>query len=162
MALKILKFRTMEEANYVLRGGLLGGVIPRVSTGDGVMLGYSGLIGAIITFTSPNDNHTFTQVAGEFPGTISFASVKSQLEAGVTGLAVDIVKGQIGFRHTSLGTNVSLGAVDQPARAILGLANVVTTGYAHTSQFINADGATDPFHVATSASQHGIFVVINE
>jgi hypothetical protein len=154
MALQILRFRTMEEANYVLRGGIIGGQLPQFRRA----IGYLNLVGNTITFTTPAGSHEFTQVATEVVGTISFAAVKTQLEANITNLLVDAVDGKIGFRHATLGTNVNIASADEPTRIELGFANED----AHVGQFINADGVTAPFLVSFSADQEGISVTINE
>lgn len=161
MALRIKKFQNIAEANFVLQGGLIVGQLPATRAGRG-NVGYLGLIGESLTFTSPADDHTFTQPAGGTAGILTFQDVVTQLEAGVVGLLVEKVGDRMGFRHSTPGTLITLAAADEPARAILGLANPPTSGAAHASQFVNADGLTDPFFVGMSADQSAIIVIINE
>lgn len=112
MALKIRKFRNIEEANLVLNGAVYGG---RVDSG------VDQLVGKTITFTAPAGTKTFTQ-GGQYAGRLSFAEIKSQLEGAIANLRVHNIGGFIVFAHTS-GTAVSLGAVNETGRAPLGLPN---------------------------------------
>lgn len=112
-ALKFKKFRNIETANLLLNGALEGG-----SVGGGV----DNLVGKAITFTSPAGTKTFTQ-GGQYQGRLSFAEIKSQLEAAMATLVVLQLDGKIIFKHATPGTVVSLGAVNEGARALLGLPN---------------------------------------
>ncbi len=114
MALKILKFRNIEEANHVLSGGVMGGEIAAAGVAD--------LVGKTITFTAPAGTKTFTQPAGNYQGLLLFKDIKSQLEGAVANLVVVLINGKIGFRHAS-GTAVTMAAVTETGRAPLGLPN---------------------------------------
>lgn len=112
-ALKIRKFRNIETANLLLNGAIEGGAI-----GAGV----DQIVGKAITFTSPAGTKTFTQ-GGQYQGRLTFAEIKSQLEAAVANLRVLQLDGKIIFKHATAGTAVTLGAVNEAARVILGLPN---------------------------------------
>lgn len=112
-ALKIRKFRNIETANLLLNGAIEGGAV-----GGGV----DQLVGKAITFTSPAGTKTFTQ-GTQYQGRLSFAEIKSQLEAAIATLRVLQLDGKIVFKHATPGTVVSLGAVNEAARVLLGLPN---------------------------------------
>jgi hypothetical protein len=107
-ALKIKKFRNIEEANLLLNGAVYGRAI-----GPGV----DQLVGTTITGTK-----TFTQ-GGQYQGRLTFAEIKTQLEAAIANLRVLNLDGRIVFKHATPGTAVTLGAAVEPARALLGLPN---------------------------------------
>ena len=114
-ALKVLKFRNIEEANHVLGGGLMGGECPAG--------GIAELVGKTITFTAPAGNKTFTQPSGNYQGLLLFKDIKTQLEAAVAGLKVFLINGKLAFRNGTGGTAVTLGAVNETGRTPLGLPN---------------------------------------
>lgn len=111
-ALKFRKFRNIETANLLLNGAVEGGAV-----GAGV----DNLVGLALTFTAPSGTKTFTQ-GTQYQGRLSFAEIKTQLEAAITNLKVSSLDGKIIFRHAS-GTAVTLGAAVEPARVLLGLPN---------------------------------------
>lgn len=113
-ALNIIKFRNYIEANHVMRGGIVGGPVS--------VTGIAGLVGATLTFTNPSGNKMFTQPAGSPSGVITFKDIKSQLEAAVANLKVELIADCIAFRHAS-GTAVTLGSANEPARTKLGMPN---------------------------------------
>jgi len=111
-ALKFRKFRNIETANLLLNGALEGGNIgPAVDD----------IVGTTITFTSPAGTKTFTQGA-QFQGRLTFAEIKTQLEAAIATLVVLQLDGKIIFKQTS-GAAVTLAAVNETGRAKLGLPN---------------------------------------
>lgn len=150
MALKILKFRTIEEAEHMLGGGLIGVKNPSH---------FSGLVGQTITFTAPAGSKTFTEVAGQPPDMLTFPQVKAQLET-IANLKVLLVNGHVAFKHAG-GLAVTLAAVDQPARAILGLNNP-SGGAAISGQFVNPPGGSAPYVVSMCPDNHTIYVMIEE
>ena len=114
MALKILKFRNIEEANHMLGGGILGGEVSAAGVAD--------LVGKTITFTAPAGTKTFTQPSGTYQGLLTFKDIKAQLEAAITNLVVLQINNKIAFKHAS-GTAVTMGATTETGRAPLGLPN---------------------------------------
>lgn len=112
MALKLKKFRNLEEANLLLNGALYGGKI-----GGGV----DDIVGKTLTFTAPAGTKTFTQ-GTQYQGRLSFAEIKTQLETAIANLKVSNLDGIIVFSHAS-GTAVTLASADEPARLLLGLPN---------------------------------------
>lgn len=115
MPLKIKKFRNIDEANHVLTGGIVGGELK----GGGV----DDLVGKTITFSAPAGSKTFTSSSTQHVGRLSFADIKTQLEAAVTNLVVLMIDRKIAFRHATPGTAVALAAVDETGRVPLGLPN---------------------------------------
>lgn len=114
MALKVLKFRNIEEANHMLGGGIMGGELPAA--------GVPNLVGTTITFSAPAGTKTFTQPSGNYQGLMLFKDIKTQLEAAIANLQVRLINGKICFRHAS-GTVVTMAAVNETGRAPLGLPN---------------------------------------
>ena len=151
MALKLLKFGTIFEANFVIRGGLIGGIVDR---------GIAGLTGTTLTFTTPAGAHTFVEsvTAGVTRGTLPFSEIKSQLEGAIANLVVEIVNGKIGFRHAILGTNVVLAAAATAAKALLGF----KFDAGASSQFLNGPGGPTPMIVDMNSSDQVIYIVIEE
>jgi hypothetical protein len=124
-ALKLIKFRDIEEANHVLAGGILGGECPAA--------GIPELVGKTITFSAPAGTKTFTQPSDSYQGMLRFKDIKAQLEAAITNLQVRLIKGRLAFRHATPATAVALTAVNETGRAPLGLPNneaVSGTAYA--------------------------------
>lgn len=151
MALRFLKFNTLFEANFVIRGGLIGGIVDR---------GVAGLIGTTLTFTTPAGAHTFVAsiTPGVTAGTLPFKEIKSQLEAAIANLVVEIVDSKIGFRHTVLGTNVALAAAASAAKSLLGFkADAAATG-----KYLNGPTGPIPRAVEMSTSDQAITILIEE
>lgn len=114
-ALKLLKFRNIEEANAVLNGAVMGGECPAA--------GIPELVGKIITFSAPAGTKTFTQPSGNYQGLLTFKDIKTQLEGAITNLQVRLINGKLVFKHATAGTAVTLAAVNETGRAPLGLPN---------------------------------------
>lgn len=110
----IEKYGSLDEANHLLNGSILGGEVKSE---------YIGLVGATITFTSPADSCTFTQPAGRVEGVLLFKDVKEQLETAIPNIRVESINGKLGIRHTTGGTEITLASANEPARAILGFPN---------------------------------------
>lgn len=135
--IKILKFATVIEANFKIAGGIVGGTPTNVP--------FEGLVGTTITFTNPVGAWTFTPGTGQ-PGQLFFSEVRTQLEANIANLVVETVDNKVGFRHAVDGQSVSLGALDEVARLILGFSNPVG-GVAIAGQFLNPpDGPAPRYH----------------
>ena len=156
MALRILHLGRLAEANIKIRGGLIGA--PQKLSKQGVVL--TGLVGEDLTLTSPSGSHTF--VAGALPGNaLTFQEVKTQLEAAIASLRVGLVEKSIFLEHTTAGTAVTMGAVDEPARAILGFSNP-TGGVVIAGQALNDVGGAEPNFVSHSESDGHHYFVIDE
>ena len=109
----IQKYGTVIEANFKVRGGIVGGV--KTSSP------FTGLIGETVTFSNPAGACTFVAGAG-VSGQLRFAEVKAQLEAAIANLQVDTTdNAMISFLHKTDGQEVSLAAAPEVARGILGL-----------------------------------------
>ena len=111
---KIKKFRSIEEANIMLNGGIV--------TGVEIVKGFDDLVGKTITFATPAGSKTFTQPSGSYQGRLTFKDLKTQLEAAVTNLVVVNLDGKLAFKH-SAGTAVSLAQASETGRAPLGFPN---------------------------------------
>lgn len=111
----IQKYATVIEANFKIRGGLVGGVKTSAP--------FNGLIGQTITFANPVGACTFVAGTG-VSGQLRFAEVKAQLEAAIANLVVETTdNAMISFLHATDGQSVSLAALVEPARLSLGLPN---------------------------------------
>jgi hypothetical protein len=149
--LHILKFRTVEEAEFVLAGGLIGAEAANKT--------FAGLVGKAITFSNPVGSKTFTQPANKIPDMLTFPEIKAQLET-ITNLKVELIGGRIGFRDSG-GASVTLAKLDQPARAILGLSNPLG-GVAISGKKINPPGGASPYVVSFAPDNNTIYVMIEE
>ena len=127
--MKIEKYGTLEEANLKIQGGITGGV-PTSQP-------FVGLVGQTITFATPAGACTFTQPTGKVVGQLTFQDVKAQLEAAVANLQVSAVDNKISFTHKTNGQAVSLAALNESARAVLGLGN----GEAIAGRCLNGPGS---------------------
>lgn len=128
----IQRFGTYTAANHSMRGGIVGGAATNSPFED--------LVGKTITFTAPVGSKTFTQPAGTNRGQLRFADVKTQLEGAIADLEVVTIDNKIGFRRKTAGQVVSLGAVSEAARPILGLPD----NEAVTGRFLNGPGGAAP------------------
>lgn len=127
-SLKQLKFDSIDEANLVLNGGIVGGPVLKNTTV------IAGLVGLTITFSSPVGSCTFTQPTSQPGGLMSFLDVKTQLETAISGLKIVLLNNNsIGFRSGTAGTAVTMGSSSEPAKAILGFkdaTSIAGTAYA--------------------------------
>jgi hypothetical protein len=147
--MKIEKYGTLEEANLKMQGGLTGGV--RTSEP------FAGLVGNTVTFATPAGSCTFTQPAGQPMGLMHYVDVKSQLEAAISNLLVNSTDNKLCFEHKTDGQAVSLAALDEPARAKLGLGN----GEAIAGRCLNGPSSTDlPRFVEFVTEQLFVYVAI--
>lgn len=80
MSLRVYKFRSVDEMELHLRGGVVGG--------KKIMPGLYGLVGLTLIFAQP-DAETCTFVAGaRSDGFLTFAEIKSQIEGAIDDLTV--------------------------------------------------------------------------
>lgn len=149
MPLKMLKFRSIEEATVILNGGLIGG------NANGY---FTGLIGLTINFTLPLGSHTFTQPTTSPPGSMKLSEVKAQLEAAIANLKVRKVGDNIAFTHATPGSAVSIPSTDQAAKSILGFdRNTAIVG-----RVINGAGGSVPKFADMTVEGGVIYVMIEE
>jgi hypothetical protein len=142
----ILKYATLAEANYKLKGGLIGG--------KATSSPFEGLVGRTLTFSNPSGTCTFTQPSGKPLGQLRFADVKQQLEAAIADLVVSTVNDMIAFHAASTGMPVSLSAADEPARTVLGFANNADlSGY-----YLNPPNGIVPRLIETVTEQGAIYI----
>jgi hypothetical protein len=113
----IQKYANMAEARFKISGGIVGGAKTNVPFED--------LVGKTITFLNPTGACTFVQPAGIGFGQLRFADLKSQIEASIGLLNVDVVtiNNLLGFRHRVHGQAIRFDALDEVARNILGFEN---------------------------------------
>jgi len=113
--LKIRKFSTIEEAQFFLNGGIIGGA---AKTAGGVY----GLVGLTLTFTYPNAAVTFVAGADLTNLTLTWTELKTQIETAVAGVKVQAFgpDGGVGFIETTPTNGVALSSNDEPAKRILG------------------------------------------
>lgn len=109
----IEKYPNYETANLAIQGGLCGGVRTDQP--------FVGLVGEIVTFATPAGACTFTQPTGRVVGQMHFVDVKAQLEAAVANLRVFSIDNKLAFKHKTPGSAVTLAALSEPARRVLGL-----------------------------------------
>lgn len=148
--MKIEKYGTLGEANLRMQGGITGGV----KTSDP----FTGLVGQTITFATPAGSCTFTQPAGQPVGLMSYVDVKAQLEDAITNLRVTSTDNKLCFNHAVAEQLVSLAALDEPARARLGLGN----GEAITGRCLHGPSSTDLPRFVGFVTEHSFVYVAIE
>lgn len=146
--MRIEKYGTLEEANLKIQGGITGGV----KTSEL----FVGLVGNTVTFATPAGSCTFTQPTGRPAGLMHFIDVKTQLEAAINNLLVTSVDNKLCFKHETEDLAVSLAALDQPARAQLGLGN----GEAIAGRCLNGPTGDVPRFVEFVTEQLFIYVAV--
>jgi hypothetical protein len=117
MALRVRKFRSIDEFEWFLRGGIMGSVLS-LNTDSGP--GLWGLVGLTATFTVPVGSVTF--VLGADPsGFLTTAEIKTQIEAAVAGIQVSFTNGRMTIVEASPTNGIDFGAAGaETARSILG------------------------------------------
>lgn len=146
--IRFLKYGSLEEANHMVAGGLVGAALPIPFV--------SGLVGQAITFTTPAGSHTFTQVSGEPSGMISYGAIKSQLEANITNLRVKLIGGKIAFSHATAGQVVVIANADQASKAVLGFDNATTI----SGQFLDEPGGSAPKALDFNVDSGAVYVMV--
>lgn len=141
MTWKIVKTVDINEASHLLNGGIIGG---------NVASGIVGLVGKVLTFTTPSGNHTFTTQGDTTrpPDVLLLKDIKTQLEAAISGLKVMAFGGKIAFIQSTPTGNTELSANSEVAKTLLGFPLTTTT----KGQLVNKPGAAAPSleHVETS------------
>ena len=113
-SLKLRKFPNLEEAEFFLTGGIIGGCK--------TVGGLPGLIGKTMTFTAPSLAVTFAAGADVQGGTLTFKEIKTQIEAVITGVVVRSFgpDGAIGLIESTPTNGVALTSSDEVAKRLLG------------------------------------------
>jgi len=129
-SLKLRKFRSAAELEFFLNGGIAGGTP--------VLSGVTGLVGQGLIFTSPSATCTFT--AGADPLTLTFAEIKAQIEAQITGSRVIPVglEGRIGIIESTPTNGIALNSTGAVAKSLLGFPSAVAVAgkvYSYNSSF---------------------------
>jgi hypothetical protein len=144
----INKYATTDEANFKIRGGIIGGT--KVSQR------FENLVGRTITFSNPAGACTFTQPTTTAMGQLRFADVKAQIEAvpALADVVVATVDNKLGFYRRTFGQNIGLAALDEPARLILGFAN----NTAIAGQCLNASAGPNPRYLGFVSEFGAIYI----
>lgn len=118
-ALKLRKFSNIEEAQFFLDGGIIGG--------GKTVGGVYGLVGKDIEFSSPAASVTFVQGVDKQNNTLTFAEIKTQIETAITGSRVRSFgpDGAIGIIESTPSSGIALATTDQVAKALLGFPQAV-------------------------------------
>jgi hypothetical protein len=146
----INKYATKDEANVKIRGGIIGGTK--------VNQRFENLVGLTITFSDPAGACTFTQPATTAMGQLRFSDVKSQIEAvpALADVVVATLDNKLVFYRRTHGENISLAALNEPARIILGFANnAVLAG-----QFLNAPAGPNPKYLGFVSEYGAIYITV--
>lgn len=165
MPARVHKFTSIQEMEFFLRGGLLGSasIAPQAAQVGGSRSaggGFVGLVGLQLTIAAPALTHTFvaaTLAPGETrdPNILLFKDIQAQIKAAQAALDVVNLDGRIGLVETTPTNGISLAAVDQAARKILGLPN----NQAVLTRVYNKPGGAEPSFEAYNA-QNNMHVII--
>jgi hypothetical protein len=113
---RIYKFSDINEAQAFLNGAIIG---RDISKG-----GVRGLVGQVLTFSSPAFAVTFTAVSpapiNRDPYTLLILDIKQQIEAANGSILVQQLGGRIVFIERVPTSGVALAGNDEPAKAALG------------------------------------------
>lgn len=146
--IQINKYSTVVEANFKIRGGVVGGVATNQP--------FENLVGLTITFTDPVGSCTFTQPTGTERGQLRFSDVKAQIEAALADVVVTTIDNKLGLVRKTHGQNIALDAADEPARQILGFANDEDIA----GQFLNGPSGTNPKYLEFVSEYGAVYVSI--
>jgi hypothetical protein len=146
--IQLNKYATMAEANFKIRGGIVGGVATNQP--------FENLVGLTITFADPVGSCTFTQPSGTERGQLKFPDVKAQIEAALADVVVTTIDNKLGLVRKTHGQNIVLDAADEPARQILGFANAEDIA----GQFLNGPSGTNPKYLEFVSEFSGIYIAI--
>ena len=112
---RVYKFQDINEVQFFLNGGLLGGDVKG---------GVYGLVGKRLTFSSPSFHVDFTAVTPapttRDPYTLLFPDIKAQVEAANASILVSQLGGRIVFIEKTPTNGVALASNDEAAKALLG------------------------------------------
>jgi hypothetical protein len=143
---KFRKFQTVDEANLFVNGGIVGGKS---------LIGYQGgLVGAVLTFTTPNVAVTFT--TGALAGTLTFAEIKAQIEAASALLSViPVGEGRIGIVEKAPSAGVVLADTGAATKTALGFpADAAVTGKVYTYSASNTAPCVAALYFDTASGSH--------
>jgi hypothetical protein len=130
MAIRIVHYASLIEANHMMNGGIIGGDFQ----------GLLPIVGLALTFTTPSGSKTFTQPSGVTAGAMRFADFKTQIEAAIANLKTTLIDGKVAFYHATPGQAVVMANNDEPIKAQLGFKNSTSI----SGQFLNGTGGTAP------------------
>lgn len=130
--LRTHKFTDINEMEFFFQGGLLGSrtIVPIAGSGATRSPGggIAGLVGQTLTIQAPVASVTF--VAATVPPGVSrdptmlmFSDIKAQIEAAAATIKVVQINGRIGIIEATPTNGITLNAVNETARALLGLPN---------------------------------------
>jgi len=146
--IQINKYATVTEANFKIRGGIIGGVPTNQP--------FENLVGLVLTLSSPSGSCTFTQPSGTGYLQLRFADVKSQIEAAIADVEVCTIDNKLGLVRKTHGDNIAMAALDEPARRILGFANnEIIVG-----QFLSGPSGSNPKYLEFVSEFGAIYISI--
>lgn len=127
----LIKKENIEEAQVFLDGGIIG-----ANAGPGI----EGLVDKTLVFTSPAlATITFILGAGSNPYKLSFAEIKSQIEAGIPSVRVFSIGGKLVLVEVTPTNGVAISA-SGTANALLGFDQLAFGG-----RVIGPQGASPPY-----------------
>lgn len=120
----IRKFTDINEAQIFLNGGIIGADVRK---------GIAGLVGKVLTFTTPAGAVTFAAASGpptdRDPYTLLLTDIKAQVEAAIATVQVTSLGGRLVFLEATPASGVALSGNNEPAKALLGFdGNSVVAG----------------------------------
>lgn len=146
--IQINKYASIIEANFKIQGGVTGGVVTSQP--------FENLVGLTLTFSSPVGSCTFTQPAGTQCGQLRFSDVKAQIEAAVADVRVCTIENKFALTRKTSGQNISMAALDEPARKILGFAS----HEAIAGQFLNGPSGPNPKYLEFVSEYGAVYISI--
>lgn len=146
--IQINKYATVTEANFKIRGGVMGGVLTNMP--------FENLVGLTLTLSSPAHSCTFTQPVGTGYLQMRFSDVKAQIEAAMADVEVCTIENKFALVRKTHGQNIAMAALDEPARKILGFAN----SEAIAGQFLNGPSGSNPKYLEFVSEFGAIYVSI--
>lgn len=150
--IRVRKFSDIAELELFLQGGIIGSAqVPTL---------FYGLVGKTIVFAKPTAaTVTFTTGSNKIdPSALTFAQVKAQLEAGVTGLLVRQVNGHMVLVESTPTVGKGVSITGGTGRAELGL----TEGATITGKVYSSDGTTVPYFIHAYASNDNSHVLVTQ
>jgi len=142
----VTKHRSITEMQFKLQGGIIGG--------RQLSQPFFPVAGLTLVFTTPAATCTF--VAGASPQGLTFAEIKTQIQAAIANTAVQTIELALGVRPTN-GIGVVLGATGT-ANSFFGF----STSSAQTGKFIHSDETTVPYFIIAYPTNDGAHVVMHE
>lgn len=174
MAVKVYKFRELDEIDLFCSGAVMGIDISKwaqnIVTGGGGKDFAPGLVGLTLSFAAPGPAGTVTFVAGADPaGRLQFAELKSQIETAVAGLLVRQFEGKLTIVESTPTYGVTVEADPAGGYAtVTGSVDLSTLSYGsggtldgETIVFKHNGGANLTVTFAAPTNQHDVVTQIN-